>query len=515
MAKRLMRATSIFSGMTFISRIMGFLRDMVVAHVFGATGTTDAFYVAFKIPNFMRRLFAEGSFSQAFVPVLSEYKSQKTAEELKQFVDHTSGTLGAILFSVTVLAVIFAPILIMIFSPGFPQTGDRFELASYMLRITFPYLFFISLTAFAGSILNTHGYFAGPAFTPVLLNLVMIFFTLVISPHFAQPIVGLAWGVFAAGLVQLLFQYPFLKRINLVPRLKWGWRDPGVRRILRLMLPAIFGVSVIQIGVLIDTIFASFLQAGSITWLYNAERLMAFPLGGFAVAISTVVLPDLSKKFTAGSHEEYSRTMNWAIQMVLLIGIPAGIGLIMLAQPLLTTMFNYGKFTQYDVVMSSYALIAYSVGVPFMMVLKVLASGFYARQDIKTPVKIGVIALLVNVAFNFILFKPLQHAGLALSSSIAALVNSGLICILLLKRNIFKVDKSWWLFLLRMLIVNAVLIIFIYYFNHPQSEWFAWTWPIRFLHLGILVVGASVIYMGLLRLMGFKFWYNETPSSRT
>ncbi len=504
MAKKLLRSTSIFSGMTFISRILGFVRDMTVAHIFGATGMTDAFFVAFKIPNFMRRLFAEGAFSQAFVPVLAEYKEQRAREELQAFVNHTAGTLAGILFVITIIGVIAAPILIMLFSPGFPHDGSRFELASYMLRITFPYLFFISLTAFAGGILNTHNRFAGPAFTPVFLNIAMITAAIWLAPHLAEPITALAWGVLAGGVIQLLFQYPFLRHIRLVPKFKWRWRDTGVQRVLKLMIPAIFGVSVIQIGLLIDTMFASFLPEGSISWLYNSERLMMFPLGVFGVAISTVVLPHLSKKFAQKSEQEYSDTVNWAVQTVLLLGVPAAIGLVMLSGPLLTSLFNYGKFNQFDVIMSRQSLIAYTCGVPFMMLVKVLASGFYARQNIKTPVKIAVVALVVNIALNFVLVGPLKHAGLALASSLAAVTNSSLLFFFLLRQKIFRLRASWCLFLLRLVIAGVTMAAVLYYFRVSQTQWFIWHWQHRFAQLLLEVLGAAFVYGAVLFILGFR-----------
>ena len=505
MQKKLFKSTSIFSVMTFISRVLGLFRDMVVAHLFGATGMTDAFYVAFKIPNFMRRLFAEGAFSQAFVPILAEYKQQRSYRELQQFIDYTAGTLGTILLFLTLVGVLAAPLLIMLFSPGFPQHGDRFILASGMLRITFPYILFISLTAFAGGVLNTHNHFAVPAFTPVFLNLTLIAAAIFLAPYFHYPIQALAWGVFIGGLIQLLFQYPFLKHINLVPRFKWRWHDPGVQRVLKLMLPAIFGVSIVQIGLLIDTMFASFLPQGSISWLYNSERLMMFPLGVFGVAIATVILPHLAKRFAEQSEHEYSATMNWAIQSVLLIGIPAAIGLIMLSGPLLTSLFNYGQFNQYDVLMSQRSLIAYAMGVPFMMLVKVLASGFYARQNIKTPVKIATFALIVNITFNFILITPLQHAGLAFASALAALVNSGLLIILLIKYKILKLKKSWGLFLLRCVIANILMVMLIMWLTAPLSTWFAWHWSLRFLHLFTIIIISAIFYLIILRILGLRF----------
>ena len=510
MRKALIKSTSIFSGMTFISRILGFLRDMIVAHVFGATGMTDAFFVAFKIPNFMRRLFAEGAFSQAFVPVLAEYKELREHEALQVFVNHISGTLSGILFVVSLVGVIAAPILIMLFSPGFSHDGSRFDLASHMLRITFPYIFFISLTALAGGILNTHNRFAGPAFTPVFLNLAMIGATLWLAPHLAVPITALAWGVFIGGVLQLIFQYPFLRHIKLVPRLKWAWRDPGVQRVLKLMLPAIFGVSVVQIGLLVDTMFASFLPQGSISWLYNSERLMMFPLGVFGVALSTVVLPHLSKKFANKAEADYSRSMNWAMQSVLLLGVPAAIGLIMLAAPLLTTLFNYGQFNQFDVRMTEQSLIAYSLGVPFMMMVKVLASGFYARQNIKTPVKIAVVALLVNIVMNFILIGPLKHAGLAFASSLAALTNAVFLVVFLLRGKIMRLEKSWGLFVVRVGLASVAMWGVLHWRHVDTMQWFHWGAAARFSHLLLLVLLAVVTYLVVLIVLGFRFKRQRT-----
>ena len=505
MNKELLRSTSIFSAMTLISRMLGFVRDMVVAHFFGATGVTDAFFVAFKIPNFMRRLFAEGAFSQAFVPILAEYKQQRSHSALQQFIDHIAGTLGVILLILTVLGVVAAPLLIMLFSPGFPQDGSRFDLATQLLRITFPYILFISLTAFAGGILNVHNHFAASAFTPVFLNLAMIAAVLWVAPYLQHPINALAWAVFCGGLIQLFFQYPFLRRLRLIPHFKWKWRDAGVQRVLKLMLPAIFGVSIMQIGLLIDTMFASFLPKGSISWLYTSERLMLFPLGVFGVALATVVMPHLAKKFADKSAAAYASTMDWAIQSVLLLGIPAAIGLMMLSGPLITSLFNYGKFNQLAVLMSQRSLVAYALGVPFMMLVKVLAAGFYARQNIRTPVKVAVVALMVNLLFNFVLIASLQHAGLALASSIAAFVNSMLLWTLLIKYKIVSLKKSWWLFLFRCIIANSLMAVLIYILTAAQSVWFAWHWQQRCWHLLAIVLVAAIFYFAVLSLLGLKF----------
>lgn len=491
--------------MTFISRILGFLRDMIVAHIFGATGITDAFYVAFKIPNFMRRLFAEGAFSQAFVPVLAEYKEQHGPEQLRRFVDHVSGTLAMVLLVVTVIGIIVAPIFVMVFAPGFSKDLDRYHLTIEMLRITFPYILFISLTAFASGILNTHNHFAGPAFTPVLLNITMIIAAVWVAPHMAQPIVALAWGVFAAGIVQLLFQFPFLWRLKVMPRFKPKWRDPGVQRVLRLMLPALFGVSVSQIGIVIDTVFASFLMAGSISWLYNSERLMEFPLGMFGAALSTVVLPHLSKCFSRKAHEEYSDTLDWAIRMVILLGVPSALGLIFLAIPLLSTLLHYGQFNDFDVIMTQRALVAYAVGVPFMMLAKILASGFYARQDIKTPVKIAVIALVVNMLLNFAFIFPLKHAGLALASSGSSALNALLLLHLLKKHKIFKPHDDWGTFWIRVGLANAALCLVVWLCNSPEHQWLIWSWWQRMSHLFALLGAAVAVYACVLFACGMRW----------
>jgi putative peptidoglycan lipid II flippase len=491
--------------MTFLSRTLGFVRDMIIAHVFGATGTTDAFFVAFKIPNFMRRLFAEGAFSQAFVPVLSEYKMQKSPEEMKQFINHISGTLGLIVLVVSLIGIIAAPLFVMIFSPGFHLDGTRFELTTHMLRITFPYIFFISLTAFAGSVLNTHNHFAGPAFTPVLLNVCMIIAAVWMAPHFAQPIVALAWGVFIAGAVQMVFQWPFLWHFKVMPRFKWMWRDPGVQRVMKLMLPALFGVSVGQIGLLMDTMFASFLPAGSISWLYNSERVMTFPLGVFGVAIATVVLPHLSKKHATKSTDEYGKILVWGIQCVFLIGVPAGVLLIYSGLPILMTLLNYGHFTQFDVIMTQQALMAYSIGIPFMMVVKILAAGFYARQNIKTPVKIGVIALVFNVLMNFLLIHSLKHAGLALASSLATILNTTVLAWLLVRSKILPAKCGWGKFFMRLIVANAAMLALIWWLQAPATQWFAWHWQARFLHLLMIFVGAGIVYLVGLWLVGFRW----------
>lgn len=385
-----------------ISRLLGFMRDVVFANIFGAGAATDAFFVAFKIPNFLRRLFAEGAFSQAFVPVLTEYRTQRDQAAVRLLIANTTGVLGAILLLLTVVAILGADYLIMLFAPGFIDDQPKFELATDMLQITFPYLFFISLTALAGGILNSYDKFAAPAITPVWLNLILIAGAVGFTAQFEPPIMALAWGVLIAGITQLLFQIPFLLKLGLLPRPRWGWHDSGVRRILRLMIPAIFGSSVAQINLLLDTIIASFLVTGSVSWLYYSDRLVEFPLGIFGIAMATVILPSLSKKHAEADAESFSKMLDWALRWVLLIGTPAAVGLILLAGPMLTTLFNYGEFQVSDVEMSALSLMAYGIGLLGFMLVKVLAPGFYARQDTKTPVRYGIYSMVANMAMNIL-----------------------------------------------------------------------------------------------------------------
>lgn len=376
MSKSLFKSSAVVGSMTMLSRVFGFIRDMVTAHIFGAGVAFDAFSVAFRIPNFMRRLFAEGSFSQAFVPVLSEYQKQKTHEEVKQFINAMAGTLGFVLLSITILGVVFAPLIVHLFAPGFDKSGPRFELAVTMLRITFPYLMLISLTAFSGAILNTYSRFWVAAFTPVFLNIVMISAAIWLSPRMAVPIVGLAWGVFIAGVVQLVFQWPFLKNMRLHPRPKIDFKDNGVRKVLKLMVPALFGVSVSQLNLLLDTLFASFLMVGSVSWLYYSDRLMEFPLGVFGVTISTVILPSLSRHSATQSHEDFSHTIDWALRCVLLVGIPSAIAFAVMSGPLISTLFQHGHFDGRAVMMTRKSLTMFAIGIAPFMLIKILAAGF-------------------------------------------------------------------------------------------------------------------------------------------
>ncbi|WP_245601022.1 murein biosynthesis integral membrane protein MurJ [Marinobacterium jannaschii] len=491
--------------MTMLSRILGLVRDVVVASYFGASGSADAFFVAFKIPNFLRRLFAEGAFSQAFVPVLSEYRSQRDLGAVQALVNAVAGTLGSVLILITALAVLGAPLLAMLFAPGFYlEGGEKFDLAVDMLRITFPYLLLISLTAFAGAILNSYGRFAVPAFTPVLLNLSLIGSAVLLSPLFDPPVLALAWGVMIAGIVQLMFQLPFLSQLRLLPVPAIQRDHEGVKRILKLMVPALFGVSVTQINLLLDTVLASFLQTGSVSWLYYSDRLAELPLGVFGIAIATVILPSLSRKHAEKSPQHFAGTLDWAMRMVLLIGLPAATALFLLSEPLLITLFHYGALQERDILMAAMSLRAYAVGVLAFMLIKVLATGYFSRQDTRTPVKIGIQAAVANMVFNLILIGPLQHVGLAAATSMSAFLNAGLLLYGLLKSGVFSWQPGWAAALGRMLAANGAMIMVVLLMVPATEQWLSWPIADRALQMTLLVLAGVGAYLITLLLLGLR-----------
>lgn len=501
----LWRSTLVFSTMTLMSRILGMVRDMVFLNLFGADRLMDAFLVAFKIPNFLRRLFAEGAFAQAFVPVLSEYRSQRGDAEVGILVDKVAGTLGFVLSLMTLLCIAGAPVVIWLFAPGFHSDPEKFTLAADMLRVTFPYLLLISLTAFAGAILNTYNRFAVPAFTPVLLNLSLIASALWLAPLFDQPVMGLAWGTLIAGAVQLAFQLPFLSQIGMLPRKpKIAWRDEGVRRVLKLMGPAMFGVSVSQINLLLDTILASFLVAGSVSWLYTAERLTELPLGLIGIGVGTVILPKLSTQFAESSHEAFTATLDWAVRVVVLVGLPSSVALAVLSEPLLATLFGHGKFNAHDVQMSARALEALSGGVLAFMLIKVFAPGYYARQDTRTPVKIGIIAMVANMVFNLMLVWQLKHVGLALASTLSAFLNAGLLYRGLSRAGVYRLQRSWLVPGGRFLAGNLVMAGVLWWLVPGHDFWYHAPVLERVLWLALAIVAGAGSYFATLFLLGFR-----------
>ena len=506
-----MRNTTIVGSLTLLSRVTGVLRDMAYLITFGAGPLMDAFLVAFKIPNFMRRLTAEGAFSQAFVPVISEYKVQRPHEEVRELVGKVTGVFGAVLFVITVVGVVAAPVLAFLFAPGFRDGDGRFDLTVEMLRFTFPYMFFISLVALGSGVLNSYGRFAVPAFNQTLLNLIMIVAAAVVAPYFEKPGLVLAIGVFIAGAVQLIAQFPALRTLRLLPRPRWDRAHEGVRRIARLMLPGIFGSSVAQVSLLLDSIIASFMVVGSVTWLYSADRLVEFPMGVFTIALATVILPGLSSHHAEKSPEKFNATLDWALRLTVTIVTPAAVGLLMLSGPLMSAIFGYGEFTDHHVLMSSYALMAYSFGLMGFSLVKVLAPGYFARQDTKTPVKVGIIALSINMAFNLAVVLPLflkgfpvPHALLAVSTGLSAIINATLLYRGLRRDGIYAPSGEWRKLLPRVVLGSAAMAAFLWWIS---GDWAAWSdWPAlrRAAWLGISVAGGIAIYFGALWLTGLR-----------
>ncbi len=500
-----------------LSRILGLLRDIVLARVIGAEALADAFFIAFKIPNFFRRLFSEGAFSQAFVPVLGEYRERGGQFLVRELVSRVFGNLGLILLLLSLAVVVFSPVVTGIFAPSwYFDFPEKFSATASMLRITFPYLFFISLTGFAAGILNTYDRFAVPAFTPMLLNITLISAALFAAPWFEEPTLALAWGVLCAGAIQFAFQLPFLKQIHMLPMPMVDWQHSGVKKILSLMAPAIFGVSVSQINLLLDTILATFLPTGSVSWLYYSDRLAQLPLGVFGVAIATVILPNLSRYHAMNSKDSYSLTIDWAIKMVLLLAVPAAAALMLLAYPVLTTLFLYGDvMTAHDMQMAALSLRAYALGLVGFMLIKVLAPGFFARQDMVTPVRFGIIAMAANMVMNLLFVVPLHfsgnpgHVGLALATSLAACVNAALLYFGLRRDEVLKNFDEVSSFFQRLLAALFLMIAVVYVSAvflgaMDAAVWQRFEWWQRLLRLCAVCGCGLLMYVSALFLLGFR-----------
>jgi putative peptidoglycan lipid II flippase len=500
----LLKALATVSGMTLLSRITGLVRDVLISRTFGAGLFTDAFFVAFKLPNLLRRLFAEGAFSQAFVPVLGEVKNNRGDEATRKLVDHVSAFLALALFIVTLIGVLAAPVIVYVTAPGFVASPQKFDVTVSLLRITFPYILFISLVSFAGSILNTYARFSVPAFTPVLLNLSFIFGALFLAPHFDPPILALAWAVFLGGVLQLAFQVPFLLKIRMLPRFKLNLKDAGVWRIVRLMGPAVFGVSIAQVSLVLNIIFASFLVSGSVSWLYYADRLMEFPTGLLGAALGTILLPFLSKQHAGNNTEEYSRLLDWGLRLTVLLAAPAAVALAILSVPLVSTLFFYGKFTLHDLVMTRDALMAYSVGLLGLILVKVLAPGFYAKQNIKTPVKIALVTLAATQLMNLAFIYPLRHAGLALAIGLGACLNAALLYRGLRRDDIYRPLAGWGGFLFKVLLAVAAMGGVLWWIMGAESLWTQSGLMERVLRLAYVVVAGAAAYFAALFLLGFR-----------
>ncbi len=505
----LLKTLAAISSMTMLSRITGMLREVLIAREFGASAFTDAYNIAFRIPNLLRRLFAEGAFSQAFVPILAEYKTQKGQQESKILVDHVATMLTWALLLTCLIGIIAAPIVVYAIATGFTDDPKLFNVSVVMTRIMFPYIVFMSLVALSGGILNTWREFKIPAFTPVLLNISSIIASLFVAPHLAQPIYALAFAVFVGGVLQLAIQIPPLVRIGMLPRIGWNpafaLRDPGLRRVLRKMGPAVFAVSAAQISIMINTNIASHLQHGSVSWLTYADRLMEFPTALLGVALGTILLPSLSKAHTEGDTAEYSSLLDWGLRLTFLLALPCAVALATLSEPLTTTLFHYGKFTSQDAAMTGKALIAYGAGLIGLIVVKILAPGFYAKQDIRTPVKIAILVLIFSQLLNLIFVPAIAHAGLALSVGLGACLNATLLFTGLRRRRIYMPQPGWGLFFLK---IGAALLIMAgaALWLASQFDWLALQrHPVqRMLDLLMVIVILMVLYFGALLAMGFK-----------
>lgn len=500
----LLKSLAAVSSMTMFSRVLGFARDAIVARVFGAGMATDAFFVAFKLPNLLRRIFAEGAFSQAFVPILAEYKSKQGEEATRVFVAYVSGLLTLALAIVTVTGMLAAPWVILVTAPGFADTADKFALTSQLLQITFPYILLISLASLAGAILNTWNRFSVPAFAPTFLNISMIGFALFGAPYFHPPVLALAWAVTVGGILQLVYQLPHLKKIGMLVLPRISFRDAGAMRVMKQMGPAILGVSVSQISLIINTIFASFLVSGSVSWMYYADRLMEFPSGVLGVALGTILLPSLSRSFASGNHDEYCRLMDWGLRLCFLLALPSAVALGILAKPLTVSLFQYGKFTPFDAQMTQRALIAYSVGLMGLIVVKVLAPGFYSRQDIKTPVRIAIVTLVMTQLMNLAFIGPLKHAGLSLSIGLAACLNASLLYWQLRKQNIFTPQAGWGRFLTRLFIAVIVMAAALLGMLYVMPDWAQGNMAHRLVRLMVVVAVGVVAYFATLAVLGFR-----------
>ncbi len=500
----LLRSAASVSGMTLLSRITGLVREILLATFFGAGVAFDAFVVAFRIPNLLRRLFAEGAFSQAFVPVLGEHRARHGEAATRELAGKVLAVLAVALFVVTVAGIVAAPLVVYLSASGFAADPDKFALATAMVRICFPYILFISLVSFSSGLLNTYGSFKVPAFTPVLLNVCFIAFAVLLAPRLDRPITALAWAVFFGGAVQLAFQLPFLARIGMLPRPVWDPLDAGVRRILQLMAPAALGVSVAQVSLLINTQIASWLGTGAVSWIYYADRLMEFPSALLGVALGTVLLPSLVRRHASDDAEGYSRLLDWGLRLALLLALPAAVGLALLAVPLAATLFWHGEFTRTDVLMTRSALVGYAVGLAGIVLVKILAPGFYARQNIRTPVRVAVVTLAVTQLLNLAFVPVLRHAGLTLAISLGACFNAGWLWVLMRRSGAYRPEPGWAAFLLKLAVALYVMGGAIWYGMGSEASWFELAAAPRAAKLAAVIVAAAAAYFASLYAMGLR-----------
>lgn len=498
--KSLLKSSLLFSIMTFLSRILGLVRDIIIAKYFSHL-ETDAFFAALRIPNTLRRFFAEGGFSNAFVPVLSHTKAEQP-DELSSLLDHVFGALLFILITLTVLGVVFAGAVLMVVAPGFGEQTEQHALAEIMLKITFPYILFISIVAFFTGILNTYGRFGLPAFVPAILNISLITGTLLFKPYFQPPALALAWSVAIGGFLQMIILIPSLIKLKRLPIPRLNWAHKGVRKILKLMLPTLLGSSVGQINILLNTMLASLLVSGSISWLYYSDRLVELPIAIIGVALGTVILPKLSA-FKKDYHQaEFSKTLSWALKIALLLSSAAATGLFVLAEPLMATLFHRGQFNYFSVQMASKSLQAFAIGAFSLSMVKVLVSGFYAQQNTKTPVKIGILCIVVNMAISISVFRTLGHTGLALASSVSSLLNMILLSTLLYRDKCLIINRSLLLFFIKVIIANLLMAAGLYgamWLANSQLLWQELSGLLRIIYLFLLIfIGIFCYFFSLL-----------------
>ena len=508
---KLLKSGAITASATFMSRILGMFRDIAIASVLGASLSADIYFFANRIPNFFRRLFAEGAFSQAFVPVMSKVKENKEKEELSDLLNKTAGTLGTIVLIVTLAGMILSPVVTAIFGWGWfeaylnnKEDAQKFIQASYLLKITFPYLLFITLTALTSAVLNVFGKFLIPAITPCVLNIVLISAAFFVAPHFENPNVVLAYAMVVGGILQLCLQIPFILKLKLFIIPKFSWNHDGVKKIRTLMLPAILGISASQINLIVNTALASFLATGAISYLYYSDRLLEFPIGIFAVAISTVILPALSKINITENKEKYVSTLDWGIRLVIFLGIPSMCGLIALREPVLRVIFMRGAFTADHVLLSSASLVASVSGLVAIMMVRVVVQGFAALEDTKTPVKCSLIAIGANIVFNLILVFPLDYVGLALSTALAAFVNLSLLIFFLYKKKIYSFSLQTLIFIAKIAISGLIMAVFLRLTSPDFSEWVNMSTIKAATYLTLYIVAGTVVFLATATVLRIK-----------
>ncbi|HVF65344.1 MAG TPA: murein biosynthesis integral membrane protein MurJ [Casimicrobiaceae bacterium] len=501
----LLRALSAISGMTLLSRITGLARESLKAVLFGAGAQMDAFEAAFRLPNILRRMFAEGAFSQAFVPILAEYHRQRGPGATRDLIGRVATLMAIVLLVVSVIGILAAPALVYLLAAGFARTPGKVELTADLLRIVFPYILFVSLVSLAGGVLNVHRRFAIPAFTPVLLNLSVIAAALLLAPHVDPPIMALAWGVAIGGIAQLALQIRPLMKVGMLPRPSFDWGDAGVKRVLVAMVPAILGVSAAQISLLINTQLAALLGDGRVSWITYADRLMEFPSALLGVAIGTVLLPSLAKHHSDADHARYADLLDWGLRLALLLALPAALALWLIAVPLIATLYQYGRFTVDDLWQVRAALLGYAVGLTALILVKILAPGFYARQNLRTPVKIAFVTVLITQTIALLLMHPLGHAGLTLATSLGACFNAGMLFWFLYRRRHYTPCAGWPAFLIKIAVALAVLGAVLLAVSGPSSFWIAATLTSKVMRLALVIAAGGFAYFAVLYLLGFRW----------